>query len=128
LARLRLRVRRFAPGGGFRVLSRRGFPAGRTGEGHLLTEPWVPPEFLENLSVLLGRLDQHDPAGLAHNREEFRKYGHRPGRHEAYVQLPEARAELVVAVKLLGAGAGLKIRRDTPTSAAGSMGNVSGSR
>jgi hypothetical protein len=80
----------------------------------VLTEPWIPPGLLENLGVLLGCLDQHDPAGLPHKREEFRKYGHRPGRHEAFTQLLEARAELIVAAKLLGAGAQLEIRKDTP--------------
>src|SRR5258708_20259788 len=64
--------------------------------------------------VLLGRLDQHDPVGLPRKREEFRRYGHRPGRHGAFAQLLEARAELVVAAKLLGAGVELVIPKDTP--------------
>jgi hypothetical protein len=51
---------------------------------------------------------------LPHRREEFRKYGHRPGRHEAFTKLLEARAELVAAAKLLGAGVQLEIRKDTP--------------
>jgi hypothetical protein len=50
---------------------------------------------------------------LPHRREEFRKYGHRPGRHEAFTKLLKARAELVAA-KLLGAGVQLEIRKDTP--------------
>jgi len=72
------------------------------------------PEFLENLAVLLGCLYEHDPPGLARKRKEFRAYGHQPGRHHAYAQLLEARAELVVAAKLLGAGVELQIRKDTP--------------
>lgn len=54
------------------------------------------------------------PAQLPHRREELRKYGHRPGRHEAFTKLREAHAELVVAAKLLGAGVQLEIRNDTP--------------
>jgi hypothetical protein len=88
-------------------------PAAWTGEGHVLAEPWIAPELLDNLGALLRCLDQHNPAGLASKREEFRTYGQRPGRHEAFTQLLEARAELVVAGKLLRAGAGLKIRKDT---------------
>jgi hypothetical protein len=65
---------------------------------------------------------------LPHKREEFRKYGHRPGRHEAFTKLLEARAELVAAAKLLGAGVQLEIRKGTPTSTAGSTGSTSGSR
>jgi hypothetical protein len=71
-------------------------------------------ELLENLEVLLDCLDRHDLAGLARKRQEFRVYGHRPGRNEAFAQLLEARAELVVAAKLLEAGAEVIIRTDTP--------------
>lgn len=114
-ARLRTILRQFARLRGFRDADRVTLPAEWIGtNGHVLTEPWIPPEFLENLDVLLSRLDQHDPGGLAHKREEFRKYGQRAGRHEAFAQLLEARAELIVAWKLLSAGAKLKIRKDTP--------------
>ncbi len=108
------RARRFVCGARFRDAEPVMLPAEWAGVGHVLTEPWIPKELLENLGVLLGLLDQHAPDGLPHKREEFRKYGLRTGRHEAFAQLLEARAELVVAAKLLGAGAELKIRKDTP--------------
>lgn len=50
-------------------------------DGHVLMEPWISPQLLENLAVLLNRLVLSAPVGLPHKREEFRKYGHRPGRN-----------------------------------------------
>lgn len=95
------------------------FPTGWLRDGHLLTRPWIPPEFLINFEALTTRMDHRAATTsalerLASKRRDCRAYGLLEDPDEAFVQIWRLRSELVVADKLLDIGVDLTIGRDTP--------------
>lgn len=89
------------------------------GTGHLLSQPWIPAEFVANTAALTARLDQraaspHSLGRLASKRRDFRAYGQLPDADAAFDQLWRLRSELVVADRLLDAGVEVTIGRETP--------------
>lgn len=95
------------------------FPTGWLRDGHLLTQSWVPPEFLINFEALTTRMDHRAATNralerLASKRRDCRAYGLLEDPDEAFAQIWRLRSELVVADKLLDIGIDLTIGRDTP--------------
>jgi hypothetical protein len=111
-------------------------PAAWTGSsGHLLHEPWIFPPVRDALAALIAELEAAAPPGLAGTRTAFRRQGQAanikalsPGqqREVATSQLLDLRAELLVAVKLLRAGALTRISKETPDFECSWQGNEFG--
>jgi len=111
-------------------------PAAWTGSsGHLLHEQWIFPPVRDALAALIAELDTAAPPGLAGTRTAFRQQGQAANvkaltpaqqRKVATSQLLDLRAELLVAVKLLRAGALMKISKQTPDFECSWQGNEFG--
>lgn len=111
-------------------------PVAWTGSsGHLLHEPWIFPPVRDSLAALIVELEAAAPPGLAGTRTAFRRQGQAanikalsPAQQQkvAMSQLLDLRAELLVAVKLLQAGALTKISKETPDFECSWQGNEFG--
>ncbi|GEM_PF-5543332 len=103
-------------------------PVSWTGpSGHLLHEPWVPPQVRDALAALITELEAARPAGLADRRTAFRQQGQiangsakvmalspRLRQELAVDRLLEQRPELLVGVKLVRASVLARMGKETP--------------
>jgi hypothetical protein len=91
--------------------------------GHLLHDRQIPSWFRDGLAALIAELEAAAPPGLADRRTAFRQQGQTAKikvlspelrAETAMNQLLDLRLELLVAVKLIRAGALTKISKETP--------------
>jgi hypothetical protein len=95
--------------------------------GHVLLEPWVPPDIRGGLAELIAELEAAAPEGLASKRTAFREGGRTDKGSPKLMELSAAerqtvalshllndRFELLVGAQLVRAGALTRMRKDTP--------------